>query len=174
MRDYLGRAAPVTTAARAGGMLANVNSGVWVAGELSPSLGRVRNRIPMLWEKLARELRFTQGYSATAWGGKGVGASNGTHDTGHALDLVTGPHGSHPRLTNAEIRQIARAFEAEGFAAPFRPIGYDMGSKGHPLINKTEHIHAVYTGHANYAACWASTHGGKASIEAMLARRYAG
>lgn len=160
MRDRYGRPAPNEEAVMVGG--------VWVNGELMEPLNIVARLAPNTWAQCKREGRFTQGYSGKAWGGSGVRASGATHDTGHAIDIVTGG------LSTYLVRVLVGAFQEAGFAAAFRIVGYNMGTAARPIINKTEHLHAVWRGRGNYAALVRSTGpGGSANIERMARLRTA-
>ena len=161
--DYKGRLAPNPKAVMVGGC--------WLNGRLKDPLEKVASAAPGLWAKLKSEGRFTQGYSGLAFGGKSVTASGTTHDKGGALDIVTGQKGPYPPLLDTYVRSLVKAFEDAGFAAPFRIVGYDLGT----AVNKTEHIHAVLKGFGNYRACYAATRkGGNAHIDKMIAKRYGG
>jgi hypothetical protein len=167
LHDNKGRKAPNPQAVLVGG--------VWLNGALAKPLNDVAYTLnqtaPGLWAMLKGEGRMSQGYSPAAWGGQAVKASGDTHDEGYSLDILTGPHNTHPELSDAAVRALCHALTFHGFAAPFRIVGYDLGT----VINHTEHVHAVYAGHANYTACHASTQpGGRAYIETMVRGRHRG
>lgn len=160
MKDRYGRPAPNPRAVLCGG--------VWLNGDLLKPLNIVAQLAPNTWAKCKREGLFTQGYSSRAWGGPGVSASGDTHDTGHALDIVT------KTLSTYEVKVLAAAFQHAGFAAAFRIVGYNMGTARSPIINRTEHLHCAYRNQSNYAALVRSTGpGGSANIERMARLRTA-
>lgn len=162
MTDINGRGAPNSRAVMVGG--------VWVNGDLLRPLNIVAELCgPILWGKLKRERRFSQGYSSRAWGGRGVKASGSTHDTGHAMDIITDRWKGHPPLTNAEAHELVTALQRAGFEAALRVRGYDLGNGS---TVKTEHVHAALKGHSNAGLLALSTGpGGHAELGRMLASR---
>lgn len=90
-------------------------------------------------------------------------ASNGTHTSGHALDFKTSG------LAAYQIKEIVMALNDVGFAAVLRLVGDNLGAG---IINRTEHIHAAYRGHSNYAAVKRLIGvGGRNHIDKKLAAR---
>lgn len=135
---------------------APIFGGVRVHPDIVPSLNAAVNACRPLWMRVKARGLITQGWN------KGVKASNGTHDTGHAIDILTST------LTDGEIRELLDSLNKRSFAAALRPVGYDLGN----AINKTEHIHAAYKRHSNYNAVWrAIQKGGRADVDKMLAMR---
>jgi len=102
-------------------------------------LQKVMNYIPsILFQKLKTGGYVTQGWKS------GVSASNGTHDDGYCIDIVT------RHLTKEEIIELCDAFNGHNFAAVWRYYGVNMGTAEHPNFNKTEHIHIAWKDKANY------------------------
>ena len=121
------------------------------------SLNAAVRDAPAQWAKVK-----TLGLVSQGWGSS-VKASNGTHSTGHAVDILTS------RLANDEIRALCASLNRHDFAAAFRPAGYPLTPTSR---NKTEHIHAAYRGKSNYWAVWRAIQpGGNAHIDKVLKGR---
>lgn len=125
--------------------------------DIAPSLAAAVNENRPLWMKVKRLGLVSQGWN------RGVKASNGTHDTGHAIDVLTAP------LTSDEIRALCDSLNRHDFAAAFRPVGYPLTRT---TRNRTPHIHAAYRGHSNYWAVYRAIQpGGNAHIDKVLEGR---
>lgn len=121
------------------------------------SLSAAVNQCRPLWNRVKAQGLVSQGWH------KGVKASKGTHDTGHAIDILT------RGLTDDEIRELLSSLNGHGFAAAFRPVGYDLGGG---TINRTEHIHAAYRRRSNFWAVYRAIQpNGRAHVEKMLKMR---
>jgi hypothetical protein len=98
-------------------------------------------------------------------GAGGAKASNGTHTSGHCIDLII------RNLSNEQLRQIDAACKNVGAAPVLRLVGDDLGGGVH---NLTEHLHIAFKGgSSNYAAVWANSHDARTRnwIEKQLKRR---
>lgn len=162
MTDKYGRAAPNARAVMVGG--------VWLNGDCNAAINRVAELCgPVLWGKVKAEGRVSQGYSSKAWGGKGVAASGSTHDSGHAIDVITDRHSGHGALSQSEAATLVTAFQRAGFEAALRVRGYDLGDGSRV---RTEHVHAALRGRSNAALLALSTlPDGPAYLDKMLAAR---
>lgn len=144
----------------------------YVKHDLCVPLERARAICPAVWDKCEREHRFVQGYGSAF-------ESKGRHRHGWCLDIATGSitrwswfaREVYPPLGQDDVIALDRSLESAGFAAPLRVEGYDLGG-GVRVRGGAEHIHAVFRGHENYAACWRATRpGGRAALRKMLASR---
>lgn len=98
-------------------------------------------------------------------GAGGARLSNGTHSTGHSIDLRTS------RMSNDQIRLIDKECKRIGAAPVLRLKGDDLGGG---VRNTTEHLHIPFPGgSSNYEAVRANSNSPLTRnwIEKQLAKR---